>query len=61
MYRKIRMFLLLLIFCVVGNYASVRSEIVSVAEPVSTEPILIQERGRTFRGRYRFDCAGNNG
>ncbi len=44
MYRKIRMFLLLLIFCVVGNYASVRSEIVSVAEPVSTEPILISEQ-----------------
>ena len=44
MYRRIRMLLLLLIFCVVGNCASVCGEIVSVAEPVSTEPILISEQ-----------------
>lgn len=44
MYRRIRMLLLLLIFCVVGNCASVCGEIVSVAEPVSTESILISEQ-----------------
>ena len=38
------MLLLLLIFCVVGNCASVCGEIVSVAEPVSTESILISEQ-----------------
>lgn len=44
MHRRIRMLLLLLIFCIVGNYASVCGEIVSDAEPVSTEPILISEQ-----------------
>ncbi len=44
MHRRIRMLLLLLIFCVVGNCASVCGEIVAVAEPVSTEPILISEQ-----------------
>ena len=44
MHRRIRMLLLLLIFCVVGNCASVCGEIVSVAEPVSTKPILISEQ-----------------
>lgn len=44
MHRRIRMLLLLLIFCVVGNCASVCGEIVSVVEPVSTEPILISEQ-----------------
>lgn len=44
MHRRIRMLLLLLIFCIVGNYASARGEMVSIAEPVSTEPILISEQ-----------------
>lgn len=61
MYRRIRMLLLLLIFCVVGNCASVCGEIVSVAEPVSTESILISEQievSNKRRGAFWHSCRG---
>lgn len=44
MHRRIRMLLLLLIFCIVGNYALARGETISVAEPVCTESMLIPEK-----------------
>lgn len=44
MYRRIRTLLLLLIFCIVGNYAPACGETISIAEPIDTEQILISEQ-----------------
>ena len=44
MHRRIWMLLLLLMFCIVGNYASARGETISVVEPICTESMLIPEK-----------------